>query len=173
VRTPRLQLGNTSATCNQADYFYIKHQFIPLQLSVIKATSPVDLSHVHYVRRKVFVEEQHCPAHLEYANEEESTHFLALVDGKPTGAARWRKTDKGYKLERFAVLKEHRGKQVGTALVKAVLDDLPSKNARVYLNSQLSALAFYERLGFEAVGDQFEEAGIMHQQMHLASSKKT
>jgi predicted GNAT family N-acyltransferase len=144
-----------------------------LQLSVIKATSPVDLAHVHNVRRKVFVEEQHCPAHLEYANEEESTHFLAFIDGQPCGAARWRKTDKGYKLERFAVLKEHRGKQVGTALVQAVLDDLPSKDIRVYLNAQLSALTFYERLGFAAAGEQFEEAGIMHQQMHLASSKKT
>jgi predicted GNAT family N-acyltransferase len=144
-----------------------------LQLSVIKATSPVDLAHVHNVRRKVFVEEQHCPAHLEYANEEESTHFLAFIDGQPCGAARWRKTGKGYKLERFAVLKEHRGKQVGTALVQAVLDDLPSKDIRDYLNAQLSALTFYERLGFAAAGEQFEEAGIMHQQMHLASSKKT
>ena len=30
------------------------------------------------------------------------------VDGKPVATARWRKTDKGIKLERFAMLKEFR-----------------------------------------------------------------
>jgi GNAT superfamily N-acetyltransferase len=34
----------------------------------------------------------------------------------PPVPARWRKTDKGYKLERFAVLKQYRGLGVGQAL---------------------------------------------------------
>ena len=97
-------------------------------------------------------------------------HFLATFDGTPCGAARWRKTEDGYKLERFAVLKEFRGKGVGLRLVKAVLADIPPGVSNIYLNAQLSAVGFYEPLGFMPVGERFEEAGITHQQMVLASA---
>jgi predicted GNAT family N-acyltransferase len=120
------------------------------------------------IRRKVFVEEQHCPAELEYQNDDVSTHFLATCNGITCGAARWRKTENGIKLERFAVLPEFRGKGVGAQLLKAVLADLPANPGKVYLNSQVSALDFYVPFGFRPVGERFEEAGIMHQQMLYA-----
>jgi predicted GNAT family N-acyltransferase len=123
-----------------------------------------DLKEAFAIRRKVFVDEQHCPPDLEYENDDVSTHFLATCNGIPCGAARWRKTVNGIKLERFAVLPEFRGKGVGVQLVKAVLDDIPH-TGRIYLNSQVSAVDFYIRLGFKPAGELFEEAGIMHQQM--------
>ena len=136
---------------------------------VKKAVAEIELQHVFAIRKKVFVEEQHCPPELEYAYEDVSTHFLAVWDGTPCGAARWRQTDKGYKLERFAVLPEYRGKGVGGKLVESVLADLPASKTHVYLNAQLAAEKFYEQYGFNAVGEVFEEAGIMHRQMMLAS----
>lgn len=117
------------------------------------------------IRKTVFVEEQHCPQELEYENDEVSTHFLAVYNGEPCGAARWRSTEKGHKLERFAVLPNFRGKGVGGELVKAVLADLPANASHIYLNAQVSALDFYRQLGFTPVGERFDEAGIMHQQM--------
>ena len=66
------------------------------------------LDEAFVIRRKVFVDEQHCPPDLEYQNDDVSTHFLAKCDGVPCGAARWRKTENGIKLERFAVLPEFR-----------------------------------------------------------------
>lgn len=120
------------------------------------------------IRRKVFVDEQHCPADLEYQNDDVSTHFLAKCNGVPCGAARWRKTENGIKLERFAVLPEYRGKGVGAHLVKAVLADISGSAGKIYLNSQVSAMDFYLPFGFKPVGDRFEEAGIMHQQMLYA-----
>nr|GFD49624.1 hypothetical protein [Tanacetum cinerariifolium] len=51
-------------------------------------------------------------------------HYLARVDGQPAGAARWRPTANGVKLERFAVLDEFRNQGVGEALVKQVLADV-------------------------------------------------
>src|SRR5882757_9592865 len=95
------------------------------KIQVSKVSDPESLEKVFAIRREVFVGEQNCPPELEWEHEEESTHFLATVDGVPAGASRWRKTDKGYKLERFAVLKDFRGHGVGQALVKAVLADLP------------------------------------------------
>lgn len=127
-----------------------------------------ELEKAFEIRRKVFVEEQHCPADIEYQNDDVSVHFLAMCDGEPCGAARWRRTENGIKLERFAVLPSFRKKGVGAHLVKAVLGDLPRDATHIYLNAQLSAVDFYRPFGFRPVGEQFEEAGIKHQQMLFA-----
>ena len=138
---------------------------MPAKTEVIKVTDPADLEKVFAIRREVFVGEQNCPPELEWEYEEESNHFLATVDGIPAGASRWRKTDKGYKLERFAVLKDFRGYGVGQALVQAVLDDLPQDATYVYMHAQIQAVTLYERFGFVKTGSEFEEAGIRHYKM--------
>lgn len=137
------------------------------KIKVQKVNSPQDLDKVHEVRRVVFVIEQNCPPELEWEYEEESTHFLATVNEQPAGASRWRKTDKGYKLERFAVLQEFRSLGVGQELVKAVLADLPADAEYVYLHAQIQAASLYEKFGFEKTGPEFEEAGIRHYKMVL------
>ena len=135
------------------------------QLNIQKVTTQEELEQAFAIRKIVFVEEQNCPPELEWENEEVSTHFLALMDNIPCGACRWRKTDQGYKLERFAVLKEHRGKRVGQAMVAAALDDLPSDADYIYLNAQVDAMGLYAKFGFVAEGEAFEEAGIKHFKM--------
>src|SRR5471030_1603119 len=138
---------------------------MPEKVQVNKVTDPADLEKVFAIRREVFVGEQNCPPELEWENEDVSNHFLATVDGVPAGASRWRKTDKGYKLERFAVLKKFRGLGVGQELVKAVLADLPPDADYVYMHAQLGAISLYEKFNFEKVGPEFEEAGIRHYKM--------
>lgn len=138
---------------------------MPGKTQVRKVTDPADLEKVFAIRREVFVGEQNCPPELEWEHEEESNHFLAMVDGEPAGASRWRKTDKGYKLERFAVLKDFRGYGVGQALVQAVLDDLPKDATYIYMHAQIQAVTLYERFGFVKTGPEFEEAGIRHYKM--------
>lgn len=130
-----------------------------------KVTDPTDLEKVFAIRREVFVGEQNCPPELEWEFEDESTHFLAAVDGEPAGASRWRKTDKGYKLERFAVLQKFRGFGVGQELVRTVLADLPADATYVYMHAQIQAVGLYEKFGFVKTGPEFEEAGIRHFKM--------
>ncbi|MDP9080573.1 MAG: GNAT family N-acetyltransferase [Bacteroidota bacterium] len=130
-----------------------------------KVSDPTDLKKVFAIRYEVFVGEQHCPPELELEFNDVSTHFLATVGAEPAGACRWRKTDNGYKLERFAVLPKFRGIGVGQVLVKAVLDDLPVDAANVYLNSQIQAVSLYEKFGFGKTGPEFEEAGMKHYKM--------
>ncbi len=137
------------------------------KIRVKQVSDPAQLGHVFAIRRQVFVVEQNCPPELEWEFEDESTHFLATVDDIPAGTARWRKTDKGYKLERFAVLPEFRGLGVGQELVKAVLADLPTDSNYVYLHAQIQAIGLYQKLGFETTGPEFEEAGIRHYKMVL------
>ena len=136
-----------------------------MPIIVQNVTDPTALETVFAIRREVFVVEQNCPPELEWEFEDESHHFLATVDGEPAGACRWRKTDKGYKLERFAVLQKFRGKGVGQELVKAVLADLPADAAYVYMHAQIQAVALYEKFNFEKIGPEFEEAGIRHFKM--------
>lgn len=136
-----------------------------MSLQVQKVSQVEELDQVFAIRNVVFVQEQDCPPELEWEHEDESTHFLALIDGRPVGACRWRKTDKGYKLERFAVLKDFRKHGVGRALIAEALSDLPKDAKYIYLHSQLNAASLYAKFGFVSEGEEFEEAGIMHYKM--------
>jgi predicted GNAT family N-acyltransferase len=140
-------------------------------IEVRRVSNKEELEHVFAIRRKVFVDEQNCPPELEWEFEDESVHFLGTVNSEPAGASRWRKTDKGYKLERFAVLKEFRGIGLGQALVASVIKDLPQDASYVYLHAQLAAMPLYAKFGFKKAGEQFEEAGIQHFKMVLDVSR--
>lgn len=137
-----------------------------------KVLTEEQLKAVFKIREDVFVIEQEVDPSEEYDEFESiSTHFLAKVNDKPSGTARWRFTDKGVKLERFAVLKPRRGKGVGQVLVKAVLDDIAShpesKDKKLYMHAQLEAMPLYAKFGFKKVGDIFEECNIQHFKMEL------
>ena len=119
----------------------------------------------HKIRYEVFVIGQNCAEELEWENEEESTHFLLIEDGQPVATARHRKTEKGFKLERFAVLEKERGKGYGLKILKAILDDLREHHELKYMHAQIQVVPFYEKVGFKKVGEIFEEAGIMHYKM--------
>ena len=121
----------------------------------------------HQIRHVVFVIGQNCPEELEWEYEEESTHFLVLDNGESVATARHRKTDKGYKLERFAVLESEREKGYGKIVLKAILDDLSDFNGLIYMHAQKQVFPFYEKLGFKKEGEEFEEAGIIHFKMCL------
>ena len=131
-----------------------------------------DLDAAFTIREKVFQEEQGVPATLENDEHDrrDARHYLArAADGTPAGAARWRETEHGVKLERFAVLEEFRNQEIGATLLHAVLADVRAErpDAEVYLNAQLRAVPFYERHGFRKVGELFEEASIQHYKMVL------
>jgi predicted GNAT family N-acyltransferase len=117
------------------------------------------------IRKKVFVGEQGVDAALEYAHEDEAHHYLLLLAAKPVGTARWRETEKGIKLERFAVLPEFRNRGIGELLLNEVLKDVVSAGKLIYLHSQARAVHFYARNGFEKAGEMFTEAGIEHYYM--------
>lgn len=136
-------------------------------IQVRKITAPEDLKKAFAIRDKVFVQDQNVPAHLEHEHDDIAHHFLATLNNEVVGAARWRKTENGYKLERFAVLKEARGKGVAKAIIAAVLNDIPKEATYIYLNAQLDAIPVYEKSGFIKQGPMFEEAGIQHFKMVL------
>lgn len=140
-------------------------------ITVFKISKEDDLQKALQIREEVFVNEQRVPREDEYDEFDQlAVHFLAADDqGNPYGTARWRKTDHGIKLERFAVNKDARGKGVGAMLLESVLEDVKIKfkevPTTVYLHAQIAALPFYKNFGFHKEGNEFEECGIKHYKM--------
>lgn len=135
-------------------------------IRVKKVETDQELKEAFKVREVVFIDEQECPPEEEFDGfDDESIHFIAYISGKPVGTSRYRTTDKGVKLERFAVLKEHRGKGVGKRLVQTVLGQIEATiepGALLYLHAQLDAMPLYARYGFQKEGEMFIEASIKH-----------
>ena len=91
-------------------------------------------------------------------------HYLVSVDAHCVGTARTRALDSGQiKIERVAVLGEYRGLGVGRTLMRRVMEDIG--DVPMVLNAQFRTKSFYKALGFSAVGDIFDEAGIEHVRM--------
>jgi len=122
------------------------------------------------IRKKVFVSEQGVDPALEYDNEEQSHHYLLMINDKPIATARWRETEKGIKLERFAVLAEFRNRGIGELILKEVMVDVVPLGKTIYLHSQARAVPFYERNRFVKEGEIFIEAGIEHYYMKYSYS---
>jgi len=124
-----------------------------------------DLQMCQSIRGEVFILEQNISKDVEMDDTLiNATYILATIQDEPVGTARWRYTEYGIKLERFAVLKNYRGMGIGKALVRFILESL-KREKNIYLNAQESVIKFYERLGFICYGELFIEAEIHHQKM--------
>ncbi len=118
------------------------------------------------IRVKVFVHEQKVPYKLEYDGDDAlATHCLMFVNKKPVGTFRYRETDDGIKLERFAIKKSKRSIGFGRQLIEYALKETHDTQKSRYLYAQTSLLSFYRELGFEPIGERFMDAGIEHIKM--------
>jgi predicted GNAT family N-acyltransferase len=124
-------------------------------------------SQAQRIRFAVFVEEQGVPAELEMDDmDARSLHALAFEGGEAVGTGRL--LPDGH-VGRMAVLKFWRGRGVGAALLRRLIDAARQRGDReVLLSAQVHALGFYRAHGFDAYGPVFEEAGIPHQAMRLS-----
>lgn len=129
------------------------------------------------IRREVFIEEQQVDERLELDGLEDAcTHFLAWIDAgddvdRAVGTARLMLDERtgSAKAQRVAVCTSARRHGVGNALMRALEAEARARGAlEVLLGAQVSAIAFYEALGYEAFGDEFEDAGIPHRMMRRA-----
>jgi predicted GNAT family N-acyltransferase len=138
-------------------------------LSLKPVVTPEDIMDVHYIRNEVFVKEQNVSVDDEFdmSTEKEAIHFLICLYDKPIGTIRYRLTDKGVKLERFAILKEYRRGGHGKQAFMHLVNMLKAKYVpcTIYFTAQKYLIPFYESLGFIKEGEIFLEAGIEHQYM--------
>jgi len=143
-----------------------------MSVTVARARSDAERADALAVRERVFVEEQDVPMDRERdGRDDQAVHLVAYDDDSAVGAARLRDygTDgerRVGKLERVAVLPEHRGEGLGTRLTRAAERVAREEGFdRLRLDAQTHATGFYERLAYEAVGERFLDAGIPHRSM--------
>jgi len=133
-------------------------------------TVTADIAACRALRQVVFIEEQGVSEADEVDDRDgEAVHLLATRDGRPVGSARLLRHGDVGKIGRVCVLKDMRGTGLGAALMHAAVAQFRATPGvtRVKLGAQVHALAFYEKLGFSAVGDEFIDAGIRHREMVL------
>ena len=125
-----------------------------------------DFASIRRVRETVFIDEQRVPRELEFDDRDPLCVHVLVFDGDaPVGTGRL-DLGLGGKVGRVAVLASHRRSGVGAALMKR-LHDIAREQRQTHLwcNAQLTAVPFYERLGYVRSGPIFVEAGIDHVKM--------
>lgn len=131
-----------------------------------------DLAAALAVRHDVFVLEQDVPVDLERDEHDDLAdaacdHVLVLRDGAAVATGRVLEEPGAVAhLQRIAVRREERGSGLGVLVVRT-LEDLGRRRSltTAELGAQVHALGFYERLGYQAHGDVFDDAGIPHRHM--------
>ena len=122
------------------------------------------------IREQVFIQEQKVPEDLELDEFDPlATHALAYQDGQCIGTARLVDLGNGHaQIGRMAVLANVRGQGIGRQILEKLIHTANAGGFKsLILHSQVSAMPFYEKLGFTADGPQYEEAGIPHRNMML------
>lgn len=127
---------------------------------------------VKKIRTEVFTNEQKADAKGEFDFYDNSAEFALLYDDNTAIAtARLVKTELGFKIGRIAVLKQYRGQNLGDKIVRAVVERAFSLGAQqVFVDAQNYAVGFYERIGFEVIGDEITDRGLPHIPMCLDRS---
>ncbi|MDD3191152.1 MAG: GNAT family N-acetyltransferase [Bacilli bacterium] len=126
-----------------------------------------DLIDSYILRKKVFIDEQQVSYPLEFDLEDKDYEIYILVkDTACIATARYKIIDDYAKIGRVCVDQAYRGKHFGLQLMKKIIRDIFKKGITdIILESQVSAIPFYEQLGFQATGPVFLDAGIKHRKM--------
>ncbi len=116
------------------------------------------------LRRSVFVDEQHVPAEEEFDSYDlTATHVVALRDGNVVGCLRIVFLGEHAKFGRVVVAASARGHGIASKLMRFAMDLARTRGeTRFYLTAQSDKLALYEKLGFIAFGDEFQDGGMPH-----------
>lgn len=120
------------------------------------------------IRYKVFVDEQKVPKELEIDDlEDSSLHVVLYQSEQAIATARlYKLDDDSYKVQRVAVLRAFRKNGFGKRLMKEVEKKAKMMQAyRLILDSQNTAIPFYEKLGYKISSSEFMDAGIPHHRM--------
>lgn len=117
------------------------------------------------LRREVFVIEQQIPESEEFdADDLTATHLVAIAAGDVVATLRLIETSEHAKIGRVVVARSWRGRGISTKLLAHAMGLARERGqARFYLTAQHDKLAVYEKLGFIAFGEPFDDgSGIMH-----------
>lgn len=120
------------------------------------------------LRREVFVIEQRIPEAEEFdVLDLTARHLVAVAAGHVVGTLRLIACEGYVKIGRVAVGQAFRGRGIAAAMMRHAMADAARAGSLTFrLDAQVDKLAFYERLGFVAHGEEFDDgSGILHRAM--------
>jgi len=121
------------------------------------------------LRRAVFVDEQGIPESEEWdAADATALHAVAInALGQAVGTGRLLAAEPGVgKIGRMAVHRALRGTGVGACVLAALIEAARTRGDHTLrLSAQRTAMGFYQRQGWQCVGEPYDEVGIPHQTM--------
>lgn len=144
---------------------------LPMNHTIIITNWQHHKTELSNIRKQVFIEEQAVPEQDEWDDlDATAIHFLVQSNqGKALGCARLLTEplpDSGYTyhIGRVALLQPFRNQGIGHQLMVFIIEycQQHAPHQSIYLHAQTPRRVFYERLGFNAQGDEFMDAGIPH-----------
>ncbi|WP_414839963.1 GNAT family N-acetyltransferase [Carnobacterium sp. TMP28] len=120
------------------------------------------------IRNNVFVEEQQVPKEMEVDEFEDlTTYVVGYLDAIPVVTARLLPTNQHtYKVQRVAVLKEYRDRQIGKKIMLEIERFAIEHNrTSLVLGAQDQAIGFYSSLGYLIDSEGYIDAGMPHHDM--------
>lgn len=140
-------------------------------MKIIVVSEASDIQKCLDIRAEVFIDEQNVSADEERDGLDwQCVHFLATEGDDVVGAARLNYLHNDFaKIQRVCVKQSSRGSGVGAQIINAMIQHVRDDKTRntIRLGSQTHALAFYEKLGFQAFGEEYLDAAIPHFDMEM------
>ena len=134
-----------------------------------------DLHKCMAIRQEVFILEQRC-FYLDADQFDQSAYHLMVkekkdLDSKLVAYLRIYYDQKSWHIGRVLVIKDQRGRGLGKQLMRRCHEEVDKLNQSIHapieLSAQVQVLKFYKDLGYRIIGEQYEDAGILHQKMRL------
>jgi len=127
-----------------------------------------DIPEATYIREEVFMKEQ--GFHDEFdAIDDDAYHIVIYIDDKPVACGRMfvDNEDLGtYIIGRIATLKQYRGQHLASTIMQKLEEKAVRLGAKkIKLSAQVSAQAFYEKLGYVAIGAIYLDEHCPHRTM--------
>lgn len=129
------------------------------------------MAHCYAIRFEVFVQGQNVPEELELDEYDAVARHLLVMgdDGLPAGTARLMVDTPlpgQAKIGRVAVRETYRGQGLASLLMRRLEEEARARRqSSIVLDAQLAVIPMYEKLGYEAHGPIFDDAGIDHRKM--------
>lgn len=122
------------------------------------------------IREKVFMEEQGFKNEIIPGDDEGAWCLVLYLNGTPIATGRIKEEDpETFHIGRVAVLKEYRGKKVGTYLLKFLETKIMELGGRkAVLGAQIDKKGFYEKCGYASEGEIFYDEG--HPHIHMSKT---
>lgn len=116
------------------------------------------------LRREVFIREQKVPEADEFDSYDlTATHVVAVAGGDVAGVLRILFLPEHVKIGRVAVGRDWRGQGIASAMMRFAMDHARDRGeTRFYLTAQVDKLTLYEKLGYVAFGEVFQDGGMPH-----------